>query len=172
MHLFSLLDSIFHLLIVWYYCTLTIRERILMQNGSRIKGWWATYHFILTVEAAVMLIWYVAFFVTFPLKDLHHHHAFVMFCRPSSRSYSEFRDQFMFYSFYIRKFCLVSTAMTWDYRNSLIITCVFGSSYCSMYAILLSNGLSLQAESPRSAAFYGYYSWWVGYLSRYSKWLN
>ncbi|VUZ46264.1 unnamed protein product [Hymenolepis diminuta] len=73
----SLLDSIFHLLIVWYYCTLTIRERILMQNGSRIKGWWATYHFILTVEAAVMLIW------------------------PSSRSYSEFRDQFMFYSFYI-----------------------------------------------------------------------
>lgn len=55
----SLLDSIIHLLIVWYYCTLTIRERILMQNGSRIKGWWAMYHFILTAEAAVMLIWYV-----------------------------------------------------------------------------------------------------------------
>ncbi|KAM7540912.1 hypothetical protein Aperf_G00000035013 [Anoplocephala perfoliata] len=73
----SLLDSIFHFLIVWYYCTLTIRERILMQNGSRIKGWWATYHFILTAEAAVMLIW------------------------PSSRSYSEFRDQFMLYVFYI-----------------------------------------------------------------------
>lgn len=73
----SLFDSIFHFLIVWYYCTLTIRERILMQNGSRIKGWWATYHFILTAEAAVMLIW------------------------PSSHSYSEFRDQFMLYSFYI-----------------------------------------------------------------------
>ncbi|EUB63856.1 Transmembrane protein [Echinococcus granulosus] len=74
---YSLLDSIIHLLIVWYYCTLTIRERILMQNGSRIKGWWAMYHFILTAEAAVMLIW------------------------PSSRSYSEFRDQFMLYVFYI-----------------------------------------------------------------------
>ncbi|VDM33313.1 unnamed protein product [Hydatigera taeniaeformis] len=74
---YSILDSIIHLLIVWYYCTLTIRERILMQNGSRIKGWWAMYHFILTAEAAVMLIW------------------------PSSRSYSEFRDQFMLYVFYI-----------------------------------------------------------------------
>jgi len=71
-----LMDSIFHLFIVWYYCTLTIRERILIQNGSRIKGWWATYHFILTAEAAVMLIW------------------------PHSESYAAFRDQFMLYTFY------------------------------------------------------------------------
>ncbi|VDD81518.1 unnamed protein product [Mesocestoides corti] len=74
---YGLLDSLFHLLIVWYYCTLTIREQILIQNGSRIKGWWATYHFILTAEAAVILIW------------------------PTSQSYSLFRDQFMLYSFYI-----------------------------------------------------------------------
>ena len=31
------LDSLYMFLIVWYYCTLTIRESILKVNGSRIK---------------------------------------------------------------------------------------------------------------------------------------
>ena len=31
------LDLIFFFLIVWYYCTLTIRESILKVNGSKIK---------------------------------------------------------------------------------------------------------------------------------------
>ena len=31
------LDILFMFLIVWYYCTLTIRESILIVNGSRIK---------------------------------------------------------------------------------------------------------------------------------------
>lgn len=31
------LDLVFMFLIVWYYCTLTIRESILKVNGSRIK---------------------------------------------------------------------------------------------------------------------------------------
>lgn len=35
---FSVTDEIFNFLLVWYYCTLTIRESILMSNGSR----WAT----------------------------------------------------------------------------------------------------------------------------------
>merc|ERR1719427_2426286 len=36
---YRVLDLIFMFLIVWYYCTLTIRESILIVNGSRIKGW-------------------------------------------------------------------------------------------------------------------------------------
>ena len=32
-----LLDRAFMFLIVWYYCTLTIRESILRVNGSKIK---------------------------------------------------------------------------------------------------------------------------------------
>jgi|ERR1712126_182784 len=43
------LDLIFFFLIVWYYCTLTIRESILKVNGSKIKGWWRAHHFITTV---------------------------------------------------------------------------------------------------------------------------
>ncbi|XP_008482155.1 transmembrane protein 120 homolog [Diaphorina citri] len=34
------LELSFMFLLVWYYCTLTIRESILKVNGSRIKGWW------------------------------------------------------------------------------------------------------------------------------------
>ncbi|KAL3068436.1 hypothetical protein niasHT_030727 [Heterodera trifolii] len=33
------LDALCNFLLVWYYCTLTIRESILRLNGSRIKGW-------------------------------------------------------------------------------------------------------------------------------------
>ena len=32
-------ETILTFLLVWYYCTLTIRESILTVNGSRIKGW-------------------------------------------------------------------------------------------------------------------------------------
>lgn len=31
-------DAAFNFLLVWYYCTLTIRENILISNGSRCAG--------------------------------------------------------------------------------------------------------------------------------------
>ncbi|GFU45107.1 transmembrane protein 120 homolog [Nephila pilipes] len=51
------LDAILHFLLVWYYCTLTIRESILVVNGSRIKGWWRINHFITTIQAGVIIVW-------------------------------------------------------------------------------------------------------------------
>ncbi|XP_054155550.1 ion channel TACAN-like [Oppia nitens] len=50
-------DAILHFLLVWYHCTLTIRESILVVNGSRIKGWWRTLHFLTTILAGVMVVW-------------------------------------------------------------------------------------------------------------------
>lgn len=50
-------DLALNFLMVWYYCTLTIRESILIVNGSRIKGWWLTHHFISTVLSGISLIW-------------------------------------------------------------------------------------------------------------------
>merc|ERR1712012_1144756 len=44
-------------LIVWYYCTLTIRESILIVNGSRIKGWWRFHHFVSVVAGGILLVW-------------------------------------------------------------------------------------------------------------------
>jgi len=72
-----ILDIIHMFLLVWYYCTLTIRESILKVNGSRIKGWWRAHHFITTVLAGVLLIW------------------------PTSDTYYAFRRQFMAFNVYI-----------------------------------------------------------------------
>ncbi|KAL3856821.1 hypothetical protein ACJMK2_011536 [Sinanodonta woodiana] len=71
------LDAVLHFLLVWYYCTLTIRENILVVNGSRIKGWWVYHHFISTVCAGISLIW------------------------PDSWSYQSFRLQYGYYSLYL-----------------------------------------------------------------------
>lgn len=71
------LELAFIFLLVWYYCTLTIRESILKVNGSRIKGWWRTHHFISTVSAGMLLVW------------------------PQGECWQLFRTQFMYFNVYI-----------------------------------------------------------------------
>lgn len=71
------LQLILIFLLVWYYCTLTIRESILKVNGSRIKGWWRLHHFISTVVAGILLIW------------------------PQNEPWNEFRHTFMWFNAYI-----------------------------------------------------------------------
>lgn len=72
-----LLDLVFMFLIVWYYCTLTIRESILKINGSRIKGWWRAHHFLSTALGGVLLVW------------------------PDGECYQLFRDTFMWFIVYV-----------------------------------------------------------------------
>ncbi|KAJ0176538.1 hypothetical protein K1T71_007717 [Dendrolimus kikuchii] len=74
---FRPLQLILIFLLVWYYCTLTIRESILKVNGSRIKGWWRLHHFISTVVAGILLIW------------------------PQNEPWDEFRHTFMWFIAYI-----------------------------------------------------------------------
>ncbi|XP_037049254.1 transmembrane protein 120 homolog [Bradysia coprophila] len=71
------LELSFIFLLVWYYCTLTIRESILKVNGSRIKGWWRAHHFISTVCAGVLLVW------------------------PQGEPWQLFRHKFMYFNAYI-----------------------------------------------------------------------
>ena len=71
------LDALFHFLLVWYYCTLTIRESILVVNGSNIQFWWRLHHFISTICTCIILIW------------------------PSTHSYKLFRQQHYLFSLYI-----------------------------------------------------------------------
>ncbi|XP_047247757.1 ion channel TACAN-like isoform X1 [Girardinichthys multiradiatus] len=73
---YRFLDAIFNFLLVWYYCTLTIRESILITNGSRIKGWWVFHHYVSAFLSGVMLTW------------------------PDGNLYQTFRNQFLAYSFY------------------------------------------------------------------------
>lgn len=77
--LFRPLELAFMFLLVWYYCTLTIRESILKVNGSRIKGWWRMHHFISTFAAGVLLIW------------------------PNTSTWYVFRGQFMWFNCYVSK---------------------------------------------------------------------
>lgn len=70
------LDALFYFLLVWYYCTLTIRESILINNGSRIKGWWVFHHYVSTFLSGVMLTW------------------------PEGVLYQMFRNQFLTYLMY------------------------------------------------------------------------
>ncbi|XP_011306303.1 transmembrane protein 120 homolog [Fopius arisanus] len=74
---FRTLELSFMFLLVWYYCTLTIRESILKVNGSRIKGWWRFHHFLSTVVSGVLLVW------------------------PNTSPWYAFRGQFMWFNVYI-----------------------------------------------------------------------
>ncbi|CAJ0960826.1 unnamed protein product [Ranitomeya imitator] len=69
-------DEVFNFLLVWYFCTLTIRESILISNGSRIKGWWVSHHYVSTFLSGVMLTW------------------------PDGLMYQMFRNQFLAFSIY------------------------------------------------------------------------
>ncbi|KAF7648747.1 hypothetical protein LDENG_00152330 [Lucifuga dentata] len=73
---YRVLDALFNFLLVWYYCTLTIRESILISNGSRIKGWWVFHHYVSTFLSGVMLTW------------------------PEGVLYQMFRNQFLTYCLY------------------------------------------------------------------------
>ncbi|XP_049599150.1 cell surface glycoprotein MUC18 isoform X2 [Syngnathus scovelli] len=70
------LDALFNFLLVWYYCTLTIRESILINNGSRIRSWWVFHHDVSTFLSGVMLTW------------------------PEGILYQMFRNQFLSYCLY------------------------------------------------------------------------
>ncbi|KAK2823368.1 hypothetical protein Q7C36_019968 [Tachysurus vachellii] len=74
---YRVLDALFNFLLVWYYCTLTIRESILINNGSKIKGWWVFQHYVSTFLSGVMLTW------------------------PEGELYQMFRNQYLSYFMYI-----------------------------------------------------------------------
>ena len=52
-----LTDALHYFLILWFYCTLTIRESILVANGSRIRGWWVSHHYISAFLTGIHILW-------------------------------------------------------------------------------------------------------------------
>ncbi|KAL1489341.1 hypothetical protein ABEB36_014255 [Hypothenemus hampei] len=51
------LQKLYLFFLVWYYCTLTIRESILRANGSKIKTWWRIHHALTVLASFVLLVW-------------------------------------------------------------------------------------------------------------------
>ena len=82
----------FQLLLVWFYSVLTVREHILIANGSKIMAWWLTHHYLAIALSLVMLTWCV-------------HPVWSPRCRParpsSSVTYQTFHTQFMAFSLYL-----------------------------------------------------------------------
>ncbi|XP_036070974.1 ion channel TACAN isoform X1 [Oryzias melastigma] len=90
---YRFLDAILNFLLVWFYCTLTIRESILITNGSRIKGWWVFHHYISAFLSGVMLTW------------------------PDGNLYKMFRGQFLAYCLYQMSAVLLSEWMSVQTTN-------------------------------------------------------
>ncbi|XP_063720641.1 ion channel TACAN-like isoform X3 [Symsagittifera roscoffensis] len=70
-------DSLYHFLLVWYYCTTTLREHVLRTNGSRIMPWWLVHQYLTIVVSGVLLMW------------------------PEGWSYTEYRRYFLYFSLYL-----------------------------------------------------------------------
>ncbi|EPB66022.1 TMPIT-like protein [Ancylostoma ceylanicum] len=86
------MDSICHFLMVWYYCTLTIRESILILNGSKLGSWWVAHHYLACVIGGVALTW------------------------PDDASYQAFHSQFLLFAAYI---CLVQQ-LQYQYQSGCL----------------------------------------------------
>lgn len=52
-----ILDSIANFVLLSLYSTMTIREHILIVNGSHIRFWWVVHHYLCVAIAGTMLIW-------------------------------------------------------------------------------------------------------------------
>ncbi|KAG8231844.1 hypothetical protein J437_LFUL008615 [Ladona fulva] len=135
------LELAFMFLLVWYYCTLTIRESILKVNGSRIKGWWRLHHFISTVLAGVLLIW------------------------PNSEAWYEFRTQFMWFNVYISNtklqlFLIFSlfTAVTVQFSVILkVIPCIgFCESFTYIQDCIINYTSKMFGKKPLFMSELGY----------------
>lgn len=69
-------EAFFQAVICWYYSTISLREHILIANGSRIKRWWLIHHYLSIFLAAILLTWpggeaYDMFFPTFHYLALY-----------------------------------------------------------------------------------------------------
>lgn len=53
----TLLDTITNFLLLYAYSTITLREHILIVNGSNIRTWWIVHHILCVALSGTLLIW-------------------------------------------------------------------------------------------------------------------
>jgi hypothetical protein len=54
---YRIVQFLFHVFLAWYYCTIQLREHILVANGSRIRPWWIWHHYFSIVLVATLVTW-------------------------------------------------------------------------------------------------------------------
>lgn len=73
---FTVLDTFFRVILLYYYTAITLREEILRVNGSNIKFWWRIHHYTSIILCVVSISW------------------------PNTEIYWNFRKQFIFTNLY------------------------------------------------------------------------
>lgn len=53
----TILDAFSNFFLVYHYATMSLREHILVINGSNIRPWWIVHHYLSIAIAATLLIW-------------------------------------------------------------------------------------------------------------------
>lgn len=51
------LDACSNFFLVYHYSTMTVREHILVVNGSNIRPWWIIHHYLSIAASGTLLIW-------------------------------------------------------------------------------------------------------------------
>lgn len=54
---FVAIDYVINFLLLYMYSTITLREQILIVNGSRIRSWWVIHHLICVALTGTLLVW-------------------------------------------------------------------------------------------------------------------
>jgi len=105
----KVLDYFYNMHIIWYYCTLTIRERILKINGSNIRKWWFAHHMLSVINSAILLTW---------SYDSQSYKSF----RPYMMSFSLYLACVSFMQFYYQKGCLYRLYSLGYSKNKMDVT--------------------------------------------------
>jgi hypothetical protein len=74
---FLIMDLLQYFFLLYFYCSMTIREHILLVNGSKIRSWWLIHHYLSILLTGTVLIW------------------------PYSSSLLEYRLPFLYYNLYL-----------------------------------------------------------------------
>lgn len=67
-------EFILQFMLAWFYLALTVREHILIRNGSKIATWWVLHHYFSIAISGIFLIW------------------------PDSECYRNFQMQFLYFT--------------------------------------------------------------------------
>lgn len=74
------LDTLFQLLLTYFYLSLALRENVLRANGSNIQRWWIWHHYVSLLLTMTMTTW------------------------PATETYNYFRLPFYMYALYAGKY--------------------------------------------------------------------
>ena len=90
-------DALFQFLLVWYYCTLTIRESILIVNGSNINRKFFKFPFV--------FVFYIFFFSLVASSSFYSNSCYSYFIDMASITFLSYVSDTIFCFFVLSQFC-------------------------------------------------------------------